>query len=79
MKNSEKDRDPERAQKRALSDARCAWKKMGTDQRTNFVRFMVEHLKEESGSLGYTGGHDHGLEGAGLRVWFGWASLEGGS
>ena len=49
MKNADKDRDPARAQKRALSDARCAWRKMDTEQRAEFVRFMAEEL-------GYTKG-----------------------
>ncbi|MBG95063.1 MAG: hypothetical protein CL793_07405 [Chloroflexi bacterium] len=49
MKNAEKNRDPERAQKRALSDARCAWRKMNDQQREKLVRFMCD-------GLGYTNG-----------------------
>ena len=75
MRDQDKNRDPERAQKRALADGRTAWRKMSADQRAEFVRFMVEHLKEERGNRGYAGGHDHGLEGSGLRVWFGFKEL----
>ena len=49
MRDADKNRDPQRAQKRALADARCAWRKMGTSQRAEFVKFMVE-------GLGYTEG-----------------------
>jgi hypothetical protein len=74
VKNAEKNRDPERAQKRAAADAKCAWRKMGKEQRVQFVRFMVENQKEESGSLGCTEDQEHGFEDSELRVWFGWAS-----
>ena len=41
MKNSEKNRDPERAQKRALADARCAWRKLSDEQRRDFLSFVI--------------------------------------
>ena len=37
MKASEKNRDPERARKRAMTDARCAWRKMDPNQRAEFL------------------------------------------
>jgi hypothetical protein len=64
---------------RRLADGRNAWRKMSNEQRAEFVRFMVENHKEERGTRGYTGGYDTVVEGAGLRVWFGWKSLEGGA
>ena len=82
MKNANKNRDPERAQKRALANARCAWRKMGTDSRAEFVRFMVENDKEERGQPGTarsTDLEDAMVEGSGLRVWFSWMNLEGGA
>ncbi len=66
---------------RRLADGRNAWRKMNNEQRAEFVRFMVENHHSERGQLGYTGGtgHDTTVEGSGLRVWFGWSSLEGGA
>lgn len=60
-----------------MNNAYCCnkWIKMTNSQRAEFVRFMVENQKEEHGSLGHTENQEHGFEGAGIRVWFGWADL----
>jgi len=39
MKASDKNRDPERARKRAMADAKCAWRKMDEEQRYEFVEW----------------------------------------
>jgi hypothetical protein len=44
MKASEKNRDPERAAKRAVTDARCAWRKMSPEARTEFIRTAIPGL-----------------------------------
>lgn len=44
MKSADKNRDPERARKRASSDARCAWRKMGPQERIEFLEWLeAEH------------------------------------
>ncbi len=40
MQDRNKNRDPARAQKRALTDARCAWRKMNDAQRGEFLRWI---------------------------------------
>ena len=45
MKASEKNRDPERAAKRAQTDARCAWRKMTPAMRAEFLRWIKEQSR----------------------------------
>ena len=40
MRDQDKNRSPERAQKRALADARCAWRKMHSNQREAFLYWV---------------------------------------
>lgn len=47
MKHSEKNRDPERARKRAVADLRCAVRKLGTAAAIEILREMV---REERGT-----------------------------
>lgn len=42
MKNADKNRDPEKARARAMSDARCAWRKMDDKQRRTFLEWIGE-------------------------------------
>jgi hypothetical protein len=42
MKRANVNKDPERARKRAMSDARCAWKKMDAEQRLEFLAWARE-------------------------------------
>lgn len=44
MKRSEVNTDPDRARKRALSDARCAWRKMSAEQRAEFLAWIEPWL-----------------------------------
>ena len=45
MQDKDKNRDPDRAQKRALADARCAWRKMNKDQREAFLAWIEGEAK----------------------------------
>ena len=47
MRDQDKDRSPERAQKRALADGRTAWRKMSADQRTQFLQWIVRGCEGE--------------------------------
>ena len=51
MKDADKNRDPQRAQKRALADARCAWRKMDDEQRTTFLAWILEEAALPAPSL----------------------------
>ena len=51
MKNAEKNRDPERAQKRAAADAKCAWRKMNESQRVDFLGWIG--VEQETHTLGH--------------------------
>jgi|ETNmetMinimDraft_30_1059905.scaffolds.fasta_scaffold11703_4 hypothetical protein len=51
MKDADKNRDPQRAQKRALADARCAWRKMDDEQRTTFLAWILEEA--DASGVGY--------------------------
>ena len=58
MRNTDKDRDPSKARKRALADARCALRKLagwaediGAEQRTAELQAMLERVTEIGASL----------------------------
>ncbi len=40
MEDHKKNRDPARAQARAMTDARCAWRKMSDVQRVEFMTWI---------------------------------------
>jgi len=42
MRDADKNRDPQKAQKRALADARCAWRKMGATQRNALLQWIAD-------------------------------------